>query len=112
MMANSNKCCQCGELKKEDELLIFYEDNCKFFHCKDCLQKNMESKSQSLPKSLQENNSNTNKNNLIHKKNEDKNLDLKEPVKNKDKPVLLNKKKRRISKKILFKQKKSRKKFR
>ena len=109
MMANSNKCCQCGELKKEDELLIFYEDNCKFFHCKDCLQKNMESKSQYLPKSLQENNSNTNKNNLIHKKNEDKNLDLKEPVKNKDKPVLLNKKKRRISKKILFKQKKAEK---
>ena len=109
MMANSNKCCQCGELKKEDELLIFYEDNYKFFHCKDCLQKNMESKSQSLPKSLQENNSNTNKNNLIHKKNEDKNLDLKEPVKNKDKPVLLNKKKRRISKKILFKQKKAEK---
>ena len=55
MIVNYNKCCQCGEQKKEKDLLIFWVNNCKFSKCKDCFQKNLVSNSQTHPESLLEN---------------------------------------------------------
>ena len=104
MIVNNNKCCQCGEQKKEKELLIFSVNNCKFSQCKDCFQKNLSSKSKTVPESSQENKENPNKSNIFVK-NESKKLDSKEPFKNINEVNLLKKKKRRISKKILFKHK-------
>ena len=104
MIVNYNKCCQCGEQKKEKDLLIFWVNNCKFSKCKDCFQKNLVSNSQTHPESLLENIQIPNKINIIPK-NENKKLDLKEPHKNIKKTNLMNKKKRRISKKIHFKHK-------
>ena len=104
MIENYPKCCQCKELKKEEDLLAYYVNNCKFTICKKCFEKNLPSNPQSFPDNPVKDNSNLSQFSIILKK-EDKKLDLNEPIKKNDDLFLLNKK-RRFTKKIIFKRKK------
>lgn len=102
MIDNYNKCCQNGDQKKEEYLLLNSPNNLKISQIKDSIQKNYAIKSRSTQENLSENETNFNKINILPK-NEDKKLDLKDTKKSTNEQYFLNKKRKRISKKILFK---------
>ena len=105
MTDNFSKCCHCGDLKKKEELLAYFANNCKFTLCKICFDKNIISNTNSYRKNSPSNNEHISQFNIIIKKEDEKKLDLNECTKNNDISFLLSKK-RRISKIIVFKRKK------
>ena len=109
MIESSSNCSHCGVLKKKEEILTYFENNCKFTLCKKCFDKNIISHNASILDNSACNNSLASQVNIIIK-NEDKKLDLNECLnectKKNDMPSFLYKK-RRISKKIVFKRKKT-----
>lgn len=107
MIENYPKCCQCGQVRKEEEILAYFVNNSKFYLCKMCFEKNLITNSQSIKDNPQPNDTNLSQVKIILN-NENKKLDLNEPIKKNDDSFLLNKK-RRISKKIIFKKSKSEK---
>jgi hypothetical protein len=109
MIENYQKCCQCKEHKKEEDILTYYENNTKFSICKNCFEKNLLSNHQTFLNNPVHTNSNLSKFGFASK-NEDKKLDLNEPIKKNVESFLLNKK-RRVTKKIIFKKKKTEKNF-
>ena len=102
MIENNRKCSQCG---KNDDILPYYDTNCKSPICKKCLDKNLSSNSKYSQEKNISNNTNLDNVKIILKK-EDKKLDSKESNKKEVDIIFLNKKKRRISKKIIFIRKK------
>ena len=109
MIESPTNCSHCGVLKKKEEILTYFENNCKFTLCKKCFDKNIISHNASILDNSACNNSLVSQVNIIIK-NEDKKLDLNECLnectKKNDMPSFLYKK-RRISKKIVFKRKKT-----
>ena len=110
MIDNFNKCCQCGEHKKEEDISIYNSNKTKFFQCKNCSQKNLITEPKIKTDILLINKNNLDKTNITLK-NDEKKLDLKEPIKKIIKTNYLNKKRPRISKNIIFRRKKNEKKF-
>ena len=105
MTDNFSKCCHCGDLKKEEELLAYFVNNCKFTLCKNCFDKNIISNNKSYRNNSPSNNEHISQFNIIIKKEDEKKLDLNECTKSNDISFLLSKK-RRLSKIIVFKRKK------
>jgi len=108
MIDNFNKCCQCGEHKKEEDISIYNSNKTKFFQCKNCSQKNLITEPKIKTDILLINKTNIDKTNITLK-NDEKKLDLKEPIKKIIETNYLNKKRPRISKNIVFRRKKMKK---
>lgn len=105
MIANYKKCSRCGEFQKEQDIIIYNSSNTKFSQCVNCFQKNFSIKPKIPSDNIIKNETNYEKMN-IYIQDEEKKLDLKEPIKQTNEINYLKKKKRRISKKFVFKKSK------